>query len=191
MALGKWTGTDLAAVGAQGQKLIADVSKLPNSNALVLFDGQWVLTTTLSSDSDIEYGKPAVVLTSVGSRPPFAFTRTIGVGGGSSGNYQCQIGESHRSISSMRSETSCRSIYRREDGDVQVIWETPTHPEACAAKAAEFSKYLATIGVSLQRSLASLQCFRAHTVFESPTKLREACVTSISGHPDEVDDADQ
>ena len=150
--IGQWTGVDLNEPQAKGQKIITDISKLPNGKVIALFNGQMVLTTTLGTNTEIEYGKPMVVLTSTGPTAPFTFLRKVGnkqsTSINSAGNYNCRIGENKRTITTTRRGTSCVALYKREDGSVQTIWRTPSKPEACVGKAIDFVKHLASIGVA-------------------------------------------
>jgi hypothetical protein len=148
--IGKWSGIDLNAAQSKVDKAIADVSKLPGSQKIVLFGGRFVLTSQLGQYSTVGYGKPVVVLTAVGKDSPFNFSRTFGKIGPAlaGGNYNCIIGMQPRTIRSVVSGTSCRTVYRRHDGTQQVIWETPSHPAACVPKAQAFVNELARKGIT-------------------------------------------
>lgn len=150
--VGQWTGIDLNDAKAEAKRIVTDISKLPGTNTVALFDGRWVLTTTLGSQKSIAYGKPTVVLTSVGQAPPFSFDREVGTKDSivlrSGGNYRCHIGDRHRSITTTRSGTSCTTKYKREDGTVQVIWNTPSHRDACVGKASDFVDLMTKRGMT-------------------------------------------
>jgi hypothetical protein len=148
--VGKWTGINLNAAQSKADKLVLSVSKLPGDNKIVLFNGQMIITTRLGQTSDIDYGNPQVVLTSIGSAPPFVFARFIGVKGGAAEraiDYDCQVGNQHKTIRTTYNGNACTSVYRRDNGSQQIVWETPSHANACAAAVAREVKRLSTKGI--------------------------------------------
>jgi hypothetical protein len=76
--VGKWTGLAPESIESKKNAFIAQISKLPDMEAIPILKNQWVLTWTLGRDQDIEYKMPTVVLTHVGKNPPFNSTVKYG-----------------------------------------------------------------------------------------------------------------
>lgn len=151
--IGQWTGINLNTAENRANKIVADISKLPGSQTIALLKGQIVMTTTLGKTQAMPYGQPQVVLTVVGSTPPFKFDRTIGPNTPTkattgNGNYTCTIGAIHRSIKTVRHGQGCTTTYYRENHTSQVIWDTPSHADACAPKAMAFVADMAKKGMN-------------------------------------------
>lgn len=137
--IGKWSGIDLKAQEAKAKKTIADISKLPQSNIVVLGKSRWVMTTTLGVDPTITYGQPTVVLTSLGDEAPFKFDRRIGrvQTGVKGGNYVCRGGYAI-SIKTVRKGNGCISTYfRKGTPPSETLWESVHNPNICIDKVKE------------------------------------------------------
>jgi hypothetical protein len=143
--LGRWTATDPDSPEGKTMAFISKISKLPKSEVIPLKNNQWILTWTLGCEKTIEYGKPAVVLTYVGNNVPFTskveyesfITNSV---------YSCPVHGFTRTVTTTKSQNSCKTIYQKEDGVSQVIWNSQYHPESCAAKAAAFVTNLSNQG---------------------------------------------
>jgi hypothetical protein len=69
--VGKWSGLDPQSPEGKKNEFIAQISKLPEMEAIPLLKNKWVLTWNLGEKQDIPYKAPTVVLTYVGKDAPF------------------------------------------------------------------------------------------------------------------------
>ena len=145
--IGHWVGVNLNDPSNQNLKQFANISKLPNSNIIAMYDGRVVLTTTLGTNENIEYGKPQVVLTILNGPSPFKFQRKFQIAHTENGYYSCKIQKITMTVKTKVQGNSCKTLYTRSDGNTQIIWNTPSHPNACSSKAAAFVKSLEQKGV--------------------------------------------
>lgn len=157
----KWTGIDPNSIEGKKNAFMTKISKLPNSNSIPLMNGKWVLTSTLGKAQAIVQGQPApmVVLTYVGTNPPFIskdiYGRVAAAAGAvasataaGAGNFACPFAGYTRTVTTKRSASSCEAIYRKSPTESQILWHSDHDPEICAGKAATFSRSLSAKGVA-------------------------------------------
>lgn len=76
--VGKWTGFDPKSAEGRSAAIIAQTSKIYGTNAIPLINNKWILTWTIGDAKEIKYGSPKVVLTFVGVKVPFLFSKSYG-----------------------------------------------------------------------------------------------------------------
>ena len=157
--IGKWTGIDLNSVEGKKNSIVAKISQLPKIEAIPLMKNRWILSWTASKTSSIGYGQPTVVLTYVGPNPPFDSSVRYGRGevapswidGGIDTNlpniYACTLAGIDRVVRVTRQGGGCQAIYRREDGQQDIVWHSDHYPDICAGKAAEFVTRMRSKGI--------------------------------------------
>ena len=148
--VGAWTGIDPASVEGKKNAFVTKISQLPRFEAIPLMKNRWVLTWVAGTSSKLGYGQPTVVLTYVGSNPPFTSSVSYGRGqstppweavaaGTSPANfYQCTLAGIDRTVRVTRKNAGCEAIYRRDDGQHDLVWHSDHYPDICAGKAADF-----------------------------------------------------
>ena len=157
--IGKWTGIDPNSVEGKKLAIVAKISQLPKVEAIPLMKNRWVLSWTASKTPAIGYGQPTVVLTYVGRNPPFVSNVTYGRGeaapswidGGTETNvptsYSCELAGIHRVVRVTKQGGGCEAIYRRDDGEQDIVYHSDHYPEICAGKAAEFVTRMRSKGI--------------------------------------------
>src|SRR3569832_482983 len=156
---GKWTAVDPNSVEGRIDKVVTKISQLPQMDAIPLMKNKWVLTWNIGQSANIEYGKPTVVLTYVGSDPPFTSKAIYGDHSDKTAPairsrdradtmYECTAGGMNRTITVSLKNKGCISIYRRANGTQQIVWNSEHFPQVCESKTRTFLKQLAMKGVS-------------------------------------------
>jgi len=157
--IGKWTGIDPNSVEGKKNAIIANISQLPKVEAIPLMKNRWVLSWIAGKTTAIGYGQPTVVLTYVGPNPPFVSSVSYGRGeaapswidGGIDTNlpnrYACTLAGIDRVIRVTKQDGGCEAIYRREDGQQDIVWHSDHYPDVCAGKAAEFVTRIRSKGI--------------------------------------------
>lgn len=148
--IGKWTGIDPNSVDGKKNAIIGKISQLPKVEAIPLMKNKWVLSWTAGKTPTIGYGQPTVVLTYVGPNPPFTSTVSYGRGGIAPSwvdggvnstfpsHYACTLAGINRVVRVTKQGGGCEAIYRREDGQQEIVYHSDHYPDVCAPKAAEF-----------------------------------------------------
>jgi len=101
------------------------------------------------------------VLTAVGTNPPFVSRVQYGTGselpgwleGKAQGDalpslYTCSLANIDRTVRVSTASKGCEAIYRRADGQQDIVWHSDHHPTICASKAAEFVRKMEVKGMS-------------------------------------------
>jgi hypothetical protein len=69
--VGQWTSIDPKSVEGKKNKVVTAISEIPQTQSIPINHNKWVLTWTFGQSKTLELNKPAVVLTYVGTSPPF------------------------------------------------------------------------------------------------------------------------
>lgn len=146
--IGKWTGIDPGSIEGKKNEIVARISQLPKMPAIPLMGNKWVLTWTAATGSSRSYAQPTAVLTYIGTSPPFASSVSYGQGeaapswidGGANlpALYACALAGIGRTVSITQRGGGCEALYRRDDGEQDIVWRSDHFPEICVGKAAEF-----------------------------------------------------
>lgn len=145
--IGTWTSIDKNSAAGRVQQIITDISKLqengnPDSKVIIL-DNKWVLTTTVGSQIDIEYGKPTVVLTAVGEDSKINFNRKfnklVPAKTNKKGNYLCDDGHTVRPITTTVSGKTCKAIFPNSQNGIDILHKSKFNPNDCAVRAAYYA----------------------------------------------------
>ena len=144
-----WSAYAKGSVEEQKAKYLTPLSKIPQTDAIPLFNNRWVLTSTLGTKATPEEGVPTVVLTYVGPDAPVYSKTTYNVPGekpftvGSApptrehsglssaqaqptthATFVCSALGYNRTIVVTDTAPGCKSIYRKEGGVAQTLWNT-------------------------------------------------------------------
>ncbi|WP_047534280.1 hypothetical protein [Methylotenera sp. N17] len=150
-ASGIWTSIEQNSAAREVQQIVTDISTLENNSnpklKLIILDKKWVLTTTIGKTTEIEYGKPTVVLTAVGEDPEFNFTRKFNKlipintnkNLNQKGNYLCYIGKEVRPITTTVNGKKCKAIYLNSKQKAQILHESDYNPESCIERASYYA----------------------------------------------------
>lgn len=157
--IGKWSRIDPSSVEGKRNAIVAEISKLPKVQAIPLMKNEWVLTWTIGKNRVISYAQPTVVLTYVGPNPPFISSVSYGRGEATpswvnegtrsklANLYKCTLAGIDRTIRVTGTGGGCEAIYRRADGEQDVVWHSDHYPDICVWKAAEFVTKLHSRGI--------------------------------------------
>jgi hypothetical protein len=158
--IGKWSGIDPMSEEGRKNAIVAKISQLPKVEAIPLMKNKWVLSWSVGSKTPtIKYGQPTVVLTYVGLNPPFISKVSYGRGQAApswvdgdtnaklANLYACTLAGIDRTVRVTKRGGGCEAIYRREDGEQDIVWHSDHFPDICAGKAAEFVTRLRSMGI--------------------------------------------
>ncbi|CAN7506030.1 hypothetical protein [Polaromonas sp. LjRoot131] len=157
--VGKWTGIDPSSVQAKRNAIVAKISQLPKVEAIPLMRNEWVLSWSAGKTQTVRYGEPTVVLTYMGSNPPFISSVSYGRGeaapswiNGDTNSklasfYTCTLAGVDRTVRVSKRGGGCEAIYRRDDGEKTDVYHSNYYPDICAGEAAKFVATLRSKGV--------------------------------------------
>lgn len=160
--IGKWTGIDPKSADGKKAAILAKISQLPKVQAIPLMKNRWVLTWIAGERREIGYGQPTAVLTYIGPNAPFTSKVRYGRGettpswaeGGSDSmlpmSYACSLAGIGRTVTVTKDAAGCEALYRRDDGEKDIVWHSDHYPEICAGKAAEFVKRIRSKGIQCE-----------------------------------------